>query len=175
MKRLTNFPRSCCFIVTYFSSFQHQVSMVILFLHRALGWLWLYLVKEEVPRINYWGVWWQRKFSLQQEYLLFAEVDGHHHHWQWWNPWYHGWSESWAPPHGRKGVGCAPTYLVVGYVGFAVIKSRRWINWRNIVWCTFATSTARWCIDVWLMENRAQEFGGHRRTGTFCHNHLMVE
>ena len=45
MKHLTNFPRSRCLIVTYFSTFQHQGSMVILSLHRALGWLWLYLEK----------------------------------------------------------------------------------------------------------------------------------
>ena len=148
--------------------------MVIFSLNRALGWMWLYLVKEEVPRMNYWGVWWRLKFSLKREYLLLAEVDGHHNRRQWCNPWYHGWSESWAPPNGRKGAGCDPMDVGVGDMSVAVVKSWLWQNWRNVVWCTLETSTERWCIDVWLIENRAQEFGGHRCTGMFCHGHLLA-
>ena len=36
----------------------------------------------------------------------------------------------------------------VGEVGVAVVKSRHWKNWKNIVRFTFTTSTAKWCIDV---------------------------
>ena len=122
MKHLTNCSRSRCLFVTYFSKFQHQGSMVIFPLHRDLGWLWLYLVKEDVPRMNSLGILWQRNLLLKREYLLLAEVDEHHHRRQLWNPWYCGWSESWAPPQRRKGGGLCAYGCRSAWIGCGVCE-----------------------------------------------------
>ena len=124
MKHLTNCSRSRCLFVTYFSKFQHQGSMVIFPLHRDLGWLWLYLVKEDVPRMNSLGILWQRNLLLKREYLLLAEVDEHHHRRQLWNPWYCGWSESWAPPQRRKGGGWPWGWISIYIAMNKCMKSR---------------------------------------------------